>query len=398
MSMELTQRPQDAIILPSEAQWTDWTRDTEAADLVRRHFFGEDGTEAELEFFFAQCRRTRLDPVARQIYPVFRYDGRLKRKVMNVQVSIDGFRLIAARSGEYQGQTPTMWCGEDGEWRDIWLSKTAPSAARVGVWRRGFREPLYAVAIFDEYAQKTTSGDFMGMWGQGKPRANQIAKCAESLALRKAFPNDLSGLYTNDEMAQADNATVLAPPVSEPIQATARNVTPAPNQEPPANSGQGPNPRDQRAAAIKNWQGWFAHCYPHATKDEERIWFNRCLEQQDGYASVYTTQEFITAQSQLKKLCDADGYLRLELSRITGLVAGEIPDAKCEACIAEIYGRPDGSMAQFTIDERVDAPKRVKAAVEARKTANAATVNGATFNGVDVSDLTDPLSPEEPNK
>ena len=179
-----------------------------------------------LALYFERCRFYGADPFAKMIYPIPRKqraevparDGvtgelviRNGKQVMvwddvvrwTFQSSIDFFRATAESAEGYAGQDGPYWCGEDGAWKDVWLSKKAPIAARVGVYRDGFAAPMYAVALFSEYAQQKNDGTLMGLW-KTMP-ALMLAKCAEALALRKAFPRRLGGIYTSDEMQQAEN-------------------------------------------------------------------------------------------------------------------------------------------------------------------------------------------------
>lgn len=223
MSTALATTAQSDLVLAGDQ--TFWT-DNQIA--VLNQLGVTNAAPADLAVFFHQCTRTGLDPFARQIYMIERQGKQ------TIQTGIDGFRLIARRavdrSGETLGYEDTQWCDQSGNWTDVWLHNEAPAAARVAVLRQGQRYP--AIALFSEYAATKRAGGLTQMWAT-KP-ALMLAKCAEALALRKAFPQDLSGLYTSDEMGRADGP-LTQPAASQPSQEQreAHNVAPASSRAKP---------------------------------------------------------------------------------------------------------------------------------------------------------------------
>lgn len=169
--------------------------------------------------FLHQAQKTGLDPFAKQLYMIARWDAQSGGHKFTIQAGIDGLRVIAERTGRYEGRTPIQWCGEDGVWRNVWLNpKQPPVAARCAVYKRGFREPLEGVAHWSEFVQTKKGGDPTHMWAT--KGVHMLGKVAEALALRAAFPQDLSGIYTPEEVGEDDS-----PAAGGPGQTIAESVT-----------------------------------------------------------------------------------------------------------------------------------------------------------------------------
>lgn len=176
--------------------------------LISNQIMGTDqrGNARPIEdmlFFLQTAKKLGLDPSLRQIYPVYRWDSRLGRERMIIQTGIDGFRLVAQRSQEYGGQDDAVYKVEE-LFNPITGETEKQLTATITVYKivGNTRMPVPATARWNEYAQKAKDKQgkeyFIGMWASMP--YNQLAKCAEALALRKAFPQDLSGVYVAEEM------------------------------------------------------------------------------------------------------------------------------------------------------------------------------------------------------
>lgn len=181
------------LTLPTSVRPDTWNADTAAmmefagltwiegvGDNARR-VFAPSGVMAA---FIAACARTGLDPTAKQIYAA-QMGGK-----WTVLVGIDGMRVVAQRTGQYDGQDPIEWLAEEGgQWTTI--PPKTPFAARVRIYRKGVGRPL---------EQTVTLAEFGGQKGNWDKRpSHMLGIRAESHGFRRAFPMELSGLYTPED-------------------------------------------------------------------------------------------------------------------------------------------------------------------------------------------------------
>ncbi len=208
--------------------------------------------ENELGLFFYECKRRGVHPLDRMIYAIKRKDNSEEGAAARVtfQCSIDYYRAAAEDTGKYLAQEPVVF-GEQ-----MSLSKACksgaghddvvvPEFATATVVRKneedGETMKISATAYFREYYP----GERMGhMWR--KMPFGQLAKCAEALALRKAFPRKLGGLYVNEEVERPTDDIPFAKdtvkPKEKPLPAPS---SPAPQQprEPGQDEGEGEAPQ-----------------------------------------------------------------------------------------------------------------------------------------------------------
>lgn len=288
----------------------------EQVAIIKRSL-AKDLTNDELSFFLEVCRRSKLDPFRKQIYAIKRR-GRDGDTVTH-QTSIDGFRVLAERTGKYEGQLGPLWCGPDGKWVDVWLADGQPTACKVGVLRSGFKEPLWAVARFRSYAQSGGAG----LWDRSGD--NMIAKCAEALALRKGFPEDLSGLYTDDEMEQAGG--MLSVPSATAYGGRAEELD-------------GCTTTERLEQVIEDIRQDFSE--GRISKDEKDALALRSQSQRKVIAARLTQASGVAAQAQAPS---AKG-LPPESAREQA-VAGT-PTAPCTVCGKPLSGECVGSLVQGT--------------------------------------------------
>ena len=170
----------------------------EQVDLVKSVVF-KGATDEELKLFFFECRRRGVHPLDRLIHPVVRKDKDGTRRV-SFQTSIDLFRSEAEGTGEYRGQKDVEY-GNMVEWDKI--DKKVPEWAKATIKRYDEHTNEIIEVSAQAYWEEYYPGESLGFQWRKMPRL-MLGKCAEALALRKAFPRKLAGLYTFEEMQLTD--------------------------------------------------------------------------------------------------------------------------------------------------------------------------------------------------
>lgn len=199
---------------------------------------GRDLHLGEFDWAIEICRALRLDPLRRQLYFFCFSKDDPKRRQMVPIVAIGGYRAIAARTGNYRPSEDVPVFEYDAAAVDPLCNPKGLVKATETVWQflHGEWHPVRAEARWDAYApilEQPEGGytyeDSGEVWeDSGKPKRTRVAKgklvrkldpnkerwlvdpegmlakCAEALALRKAWPDDFAGTYVEGELDRAE--------------------------------------------------------------------------------------------------------------------------------------------------------------------------------------------------
>lgn len=191
----------------------------------------KDTDANEFDLFMAVAQMKGLDPFSKQISALVFNKDKPEKRNMSIITTIDGMRAIAARSGRYRPDEDEPQYTYDADAKNPQTNPVGLVKATVRIYIAdpavaGGWKPATGVAYWDEFApikdewawqdgdngkreRKPTGRQTLdGNW----PKMGRImlAKCAEAQALRKAFPEDLSGLYEGSELDRAQVVEVTA--------------------------------------------------------------------------------------------------------------------------------------------------------------------------------------------
>ena len=209
---------------------------TDAELKAMKNQYAKEASPEQFELWIAECRNRGLVPVKDVVLQIratkeWNPDTRQKeftKKAVHI-TTIQALRKLAERTGKYAGQLPSIWIYLDGSGNrvesDIPLPESngsvkprVPWAAKASVVRKGFDQPVVVPARFEAYAQYFSADNTKQLnstWANRGPE--QLEKCAEALALRKAFPEELGGLYLQEEFTDEETVAATAQPSTENV-------------------------------------------------------------------------------------------------------------------------------------------------------------------------------------
>lgn len=177
-----------------------------SAAMVRNYLVNGGGsvTDQEVVMFINLCKFQHLNPFLREAY-LIKYGNSPATMVTGKDV----FTKRAKRNPKFAGMQAGIFV-LDAEKRvtEREGAMALPGEQIVGGWAKvyikDYEQPVYAAAGFDEYAGRTKDGELNSQW-KSKP-ATMIRKVALVQALREAFPEDFEGLYSPEEIKEANAA------------------------------------------------------------------------------------------------------------------------------------------------------------------------------------------------
>jgi phage recombination protein Bet len=223
---------------------------------VLRQQFAPEASDTDLAYFAQVARHLDVDPWAGHICLIPYSEG--GTKVHRPQLTVAGRRFIAQRTGRLRGIVGPEWCGprrfdRDGgrlplEWLEVWDGDGPPYAARCLVIVDGWDRPANGTAKWSEFAQMTTdrrTGEVRPARSWERMPGHMLGKCAESLALRRAFSEVQAAVaYVGDD----DDGAVMREVAAE---AVAIGAGPGPSSE--ATKPEGPRPRARGDDSVPDW-------------------------------------------------------------------------------------------------------------------------------------------------